>query len=168
MPALRNHRRELFAQTIVRNARNGINLTDAYRRSGYKGTGHTAEVGGSRLMSYAEVQMRIAELTAPAVRKTGRNLEALFIEVEKVLRDAEADKLHHVRLQALALILRIHELVLEHAEPEIEIGGGAKTAAEIQDMLVTQIVDELGVDAAVGIADAIVARIADQAIPVSV
>jgi hypothetical protein len=165
---LRNARRELFAQAIVRGAKDGVNLTRAYAKAGYVGQGHVAEVGGSRLMSCDEVRMRVSELTAPATRKTGRNLEALFIEAERILRDAEADKQHSVRLQALALILRIHELVLDHAEPEIEISGGAKTAAEIQDMLVTQIVDELGVDAAVGIADAIVARVADQAVPVSV
>jgi hypothetical protein len=71
-----------------------------------------------------------------------------------------------VRLQALALILRIHELVFDRAEPEVDISGGAATAAEIQTMLVNQIIDDLGIEHAVGIADAIMARVSDRAVPV--
>jgi hypothetical protein len=106
------------------------------------------------------------EISEPIVRKSQLSLDVLLTEVERVLRDAEADRLHHVRLQALGLVLRIHELVLDQGAPEQQIGGGAMTAAEIRDMLVMQILDDLGADSAIEIADQLLARVADRAVPV--
>jgi hypothetical protein len=63
----------------------------------------------------------------------------------------------------LALLARVHELIREQGAVE-DISGGAATAAEIQDMLVAQILDDLGVDIAVQIADQLLARVADRAL----
>jgi hypothetical protein len=119
MPALRNQRRELFVQAVVRGAKNGVNLTEAYKAAGYVGTGHVAEVGASRLMSSDEVRARIAELTAPAAKKAGLTLESLLVELETTIADARAAKQHSVVVQSLTLAAKLVGLLRDR----VEIGG---------------------------------------------
>jgi hypothetical protein len=104
MGVLRNHRRELFAQAIVGNAKDGINLTQAYRLAGYVGEGHVAEVGGSRLMSYDEVRRRVAELQAPIVRKVETTLEHLIADVLADRELARSLKQPSAAIKATALL----------------------------------------------------------------
>jgi hypothetical protein len=119
MPALRNQRRELFAQAVIKGARNGVNLTEAYRLAGYRGSGHAAEVGASRLMSSDEVRARIAELTAPAIKKTGLTIESLLSEIEQTIADARAAKQHSVVVASLTLAAKLVGLLRDR----VEIGG---------------------------------------------
>lgn len=58
MPALANHKHELFAQGLAK----GENATAAYRNAGYSAVGNSAEASASRLLSDVKVQARIAEL----------------------------------------------------------------------------------------------------------
>ena len=65
MPALRSPKRETFAQNVAKSPKTGKSLTDCYKESGYKGQGHTAEAGASRLGSQGEVNDRIDEIMRP-------------------------------------------------------------------------------------------------------
>jgi hypothetical protein len=149
MPRLRP-RRERFCQEIVKGLKNGVNYTEAYKRSGYRGTDHVAEVGGSRLMSQDEVRMRIAEISRPAVRQSQLSLENLISRIERAIQEAAADRAHGAVAANHNLILKIIEMVQAN-DAGYAIGGGNKSASEIMDILL----DDLGVDGALEMADRI-------------
>jgi hypothetical protein len=125
MAALRNQRRELFAQAVVKGAKNGVNLTEAYKQAGYRGDDHVAEVGASRLMSTDEVRTRIAELTAPAARKAGLTVERLLDEIERTINDARQAKQHGVVVSCLTLAGRLVGLL----RTEVVVGSPSEYAA---------------------------------------
>jgi hypothetical protein len=141
MPALSNPRRERFAQNIVRGAKNGYCYTDAYLRSGYKGTGRTAISGGSRLMTFADVQSRVAELQRPAIKKTEVSLASLITRIEAAIVAAQADKAHGAVATNHALILKIIEMVRHESEADTEFGG-----AQSSEQIAALMVDEMGVE----------------------
>ena len=93
-----------------------MNLTRAYIASGYGGRGHVAESGGSRLMSYGEVQMRVDELTRPAVRKARITIESLLAEPEITIADAREAKQHGAVIQALTLAAKVAGFLRERIE----------------------------------------------------
>jgi hypothetical protein len=101
-----------------------MNLTRAYIASGYEGRGHVAESGGSRLMSYGEVQMRVDELTRPAVRKTRVTIESLLAELETTIADAREAKQHSVVVRSLELAAKLVGLLKDR----VEIGGPSEFA----------------------------------------
>ena len=165
MPVLRNAKREAFARHIARSPRTGWPQSRCYRESGYATAGNSAEVNACRLLRDAQVMNRISEIVAPAVREAEFSVERLLIEIEGVLRSAKADRAHGACVSALALVLRVHELIASQgiAEP---VFGGVSDVGQIVDMLVAQIVGDLGTDAAIEIADRLVAAVADRAVPV--
>jgi hypothetical protein len=169
MPALKNLRRELFAQNVVKNARNGLNLTEAYRASGYKGTGHTAEACASRLLSFDEVKMRIDELARPAVRKTRVSIESLLDELEVTIQDARADGQHSVVVGALTLSAKLVGLLRDR----IEVGSpgeyrDCQTPEDAIDALIERCGDARSVlDLLRMMTSMVEAHIANQATPIS-
>jgi hypothetical protein len=165
MGRLQNPRRELFAQALVGNVDKPCSQTKAYRLAGYVSQGHAAHVGASRLMSFADVSARVAELMEPAARETGLSVERLLIEIERTLREAREDRAHGACVSALALVLRVHELIAAQGSAEVQFGG-ATSAADVESMLIDSILD-LGVDAARQLAEKVMAHIADRAIVVS-
>ena len=62
--------------------------------------------------------------------------------------------------------LHIAELVNERNAANEPQFAGATTADEIKDMLVAQILSDLGADVAIEIADQLMARVADRAVVV--
>jgi phage terminase small subunit len=60
MPALKNPRREKFAQAVAA----GTGISVAYREAGYRSQGRAAEAGAARLASDGEITRRITELAA--------------------------------------------------------------------------------------------------------
>ncbi len=76
MAILKNTRHERFIQSIAR----GMSTGPAYTAAGYKATGNSAEVNGTRLLRNAQVRARLAELMAPAV-------EAAELSAERVLQE---------------------------------------------------------------------------------
>jgi hypothetical protein len=140
MPPLRNQRRELFCQNVVKNAKNGMNLTEAYRASGYRGEGHVAEVGGSRLMSNVEVRMRVNELTRPAVAKARITVESLLAELETTIVDARGAKQHSVVVRSLELAAKLVGLLRDR----VEVGSPSEFAGlETSEQIYRAIVDEV-------------------------
>jgi hypothetical protein len=116
MAPLRNQRHELFVQHLVRNAKNGMNVTQAYIAAGYAGRGHAAEVGGSRLMRNAEVRKRIDALTAPAARRAKVTAESLLDELQTTISDAREAKQHNVVVGSLTLAAKLAGLLRERIE----------------------------------------------------
>jgi hypothetical protein len=106
----------MFCQNLVRNAKHGMNLTRAYIASGYEGRGHVAESGGSRLMSYVEIQMRVDELARPAVRKAQITIESLLGELETTIADAREAKQHSVVVRSLELAAKLVGLLKDRVE----------------------------------------------------
>ncbi len=80
MGILPNVRHERFAQ----NKAKGKSTGPAYTAAGYKATGHSAEVAGSRLLRNVEVKNRIAELMAPAVKETQATVERVLREMTRL------------------------------------------------------------------------------------
>src|ERR1700684_753889 len=88
MPVLRNPRHELFAQLIVQAPKSGMSNTQCYREAGYRAEGNAAEVCACQLLSHPKVQARIAELTAPAVKKARATVDTLAQQFDAVFDGA--------------------------------------------------------------------------------
>lgn len=85
MPELKNLRREKFCHLVVQ----GKPATIAYKEAGYKVSNErSAEVCGSRLLSYAEVESRIDELRAPIVQELQLTTTSILGRLRAI---AEAD-----------------------------------------------------------------------------
>jgi phage terminase small subunit len=117
MPALKNPRREWFAQELALGASAGI----AYRRAGYVLRGRAAEAGAARLASSAEVTRRVGELTAgnaaPAEGASSDVTVATIIrELEEARRLAMAKKQPAPAVSAALGKAKIAGLVVDKAE----------------------------------------------------
>jgi phage terminase small subunit len=99
MPALRP-RAELFVQTFLKGAKQGVTARQAYIAAGYRSRGDAADACASRLLSSAKVKARIDELARPAVRKMQFSLENLSVELEKTIADARSKGQNSVVIRA--------------------------------------------------------------------
>lgn len=124
---------------IIEAAKRGLPQTWAYEKAGYQADGHSAEVNASRLLNYAELKARIAELGAPAVRKTRVSIESLLNELETTINDARGDGQHSVVVNALTLSAKLVGLLRDR----VEIGGvGAFDACESAEQVITQLLSD--------------------------
>jgi phage terminase small subunit len=80
MPALENHRRELFAQLLVQ----GFTVVDAHERAGYRRN----EGNASMLARHPEVQARLKEIKSAVAVRTVITTETLINEAEEVRKAA--------------------------------------------------------------------------------
>jgi hypothetical protein len=117
MPALKP-RPELFVQTLVRGAKQGVTARQAYIAAGYDARGAVADACASRLLSSEKVKARMDELARPAMRKTGFSLESLSNEVAQTIRDARAAGQHGVVTRALELAAKLHGLLTTKIDVE--------------------------------------------------
>jgi phage terminase small subunit len=60
------------------------NATAAYKRAGYKGTGHTAEANASRLLRDAEVSAAITAALAEAAKQSIATIDRLEVELQRI------------------------------------------------------------------------------------
>ena len=137
MPALKNVRRELFAQAIAKSPGTGQSATQCYLSAGYRAEGHGAEVAASRLLSQVEVQQRIAEITAPAVRKTRVTVASLIEQLDGIIDGASVDKQWGAAGSATTTKAKIAGLLRER----LEIGNvgdfaDCKTPEDVADALI--------------------------------
>jgi phage terminase small subunit len=101
--ALRNLRHEAFAQLVAQAPKRGLSNAECYRQAGYHvAPGPACDVSASRLLSSDKVQARIAELIAPAVRKTGVTVASLLDELEQARSAAHDDRQFSAAVQAIA------------------------------------------------------------------
>jgi 20S proteasome alpha/beta subunit len=167
MPSLKSVKRERFAVLVSQIPKTQWSLARCYTEAGYKAQGHSAESAASRLLSIVEVELRVKELMEPVVQKSRLTLDFLLSEIERTLRDAREDRAHGACIQALALVAKVHEMISEREAYDAPQFGGAQDVAEIRTMLVNQIIDDLGVDDAIKIAEQLMARVSDRALIVS-
>ena len=130
MPALKNPRREWFAQELALGASVGI----AYRRAGYVLRGRAAEAGAARLASSTEVTRRVGELlasrAAPAEGSCSDVTVATVIrELEEARRLAMTKKQPAPAVSAALAKAKIAGLVIDKGESRAE----AKPAFEGSD-----------------------------------
>lgn len=139
MPVLKNVRRELFAQAIAKSPGTGQSATQCYLSAGYRSEGHGAEVAASRLLSQVEVQQRIAEITAPAVRKTRVTVDSLACQFDAVFDAALAEK----QLGAAGNAAGLKAKLLGFMRERLEVGGvgdfqDCKTPEDVADALIDE------------------------------
>ena len=121
MPILKNARHERFAQNVAK----GTSAGPGYAAAGYRATGHSAEVGGGRLLKNVEVQNRIADLQGSTakqitdVRDAARQHTRAAVEtLVSVMEDKKAP--HSARVAAAnSLLDRGYGKAVQHIEAEI-------------------------------------------------
>src|SRR6516164_5069276 len=79
-------RREQFCRNVIKAAKDGRSKAWAYREAGYQAGQHGAEVCASRLLKNVDIQRRIAQLQAPAVRKAQVTASALIEDLQAARR----------------------------------------------------------------------------------
>ena len=145
MGQLRNQRHEIFANLIVQAPKTGMSNTACYLASGYKAEGNAAEVNASRLLSSAQVQQRIAELTAPVVKKTRTTVDTLAAQLDEVFAGASGDKQWGAAGSAAALKAKL----LGFMRDKLEIGGpGSFDDLNTVEQVADRIIEDAGSPAA--------------------
>jgi hypothetical protein len=143
MPVLKP-RAELFVQTFIRGAKQGVTARQAYIAAGYAARGDAADACASRLLSSAKVRARMDELARPMVRKTAFTLESLSEECERTIRDARLAGQHGVAVRALELAAKLHGLLTTKIDVHHSVGVereeilarlGEKYGADVADTL---------------------------------
>lgn len=83
MPALANHKFELFAQAKAK----ALGHAAAYRKAGYNpGNDAQAAGGGQKLARHPEVKARIAELKSVQLKRHNISVDSIVADLEKVYR----------------------------------------------------------------------------------
>jgi hypothetical protein len=136
MPALANHKHELFAQALAK----GENATNAYKGAGYTALGNSAEAAASRLLSDVKVQTRVSELQARAaikVEKTVADL-VLMLEEDRVLARSEGQP-----SAAVSAVMGMGKL-LGHLKDKVEHSGPNGTPIEYRTVAQAEIDEMFG------------------------
>jgi hypothetical protein len=143
MPAL-SAKHEQFVQLVVRGTRYGWTQGEAYQRAGFRSVGHAAEVCASRLLKKADIQARLAELSAPAFKKAQVTVESLLAELEANIAGATAAQQHGAVNGSVQLMAKLRGLLTDR----VEIGGPGAFAPSTVEEVLEQVSRELGPGAA--------------------
>jgi phage terminase small subunit len=109
-------KQERFCLLIVK----GEVQTKAYLKAGYKTHSlKTTEANASRLAGNAKVQLRIADLRAKAAQKAGISLETLTDELMSITAQARQLEQPAAATGALALVARLHGLLVDQKQVDI-------------------------------------------------
>jgi hypothetical protein len=139
MAPLKNQKHEIFCRKIIEAAQNAQTQGWAYRQAGYDCENGASEAAASRLLRNVTITDRIAELGAPAVKRTRVSVESLLVELQTTIDDARASKQHSVVVNALTLSAKLVGLLRERVEI-----GAAGAFGECTDL--PQLVEALLVD----------------------
>ena len=139
MPALSNIKHENFCRNLIEGAKLGCSATDAYIKAGYSDKGVGPRVGASRLLTKPNIKARLAELSAPAVRKAKITAESLLNELEETRAGAVSAAQFGAATAAIAAKAKISGIMVDR----LEIGGpgefaACSTPAEVVDKLIEQ------------------------------
>jgi Terminase small subunit len=168
MATLKNQKHERFVQMLIEGTRNGWTQGACYSRAGYRAEGAAAETNASRLLKNAQIQGRLAELTAPMVRKSRVTVESLLSQLEATIAGASEAKQFGAVNGSLALIGKLTGLLRE----KIEVGGpGDFDRLESVDEIARKTLDQLELDEALRnletLRDAMIKIAAERARPVN-
>lgn len=145
MPELKNRKWENLAQLVVHGAAQGLSQAQMYKLAGYKAEGHAAEVAASRLLSKVEVQRRVAEIGAPAVRKAGITAESLIEDFDAVIAGASQKNQWSAVNRAIELRGKLKGFLID----KVEIGEpGAFANCTSPEEIRDKIAAEMGAEAA--------------------
>jgi hypothetical protein len=94
MAPLKNQKHENFCRLTIEGAKYNWSQSTIYSKAGYPcdGHDHSAAMAASRLMNRDDIRARIAELTAPAVKKAQITAESLIADFDRVMQGATSDK----------------------------------------------------------------------------
>ena len=139
MPVLKNAKWEMFANHMARSPKTRMSQAKAYLASGYRTTGHAAEVAASRLLKRVEIQQRIAEINEPVVRKTRASVDTLAAQFDAVFEGAVAAAQFGAAGNAAGLKAKLLGFMRE----KIEVGGvGEFNDCATQSEVLERLVDE--------------------------
>jgi hypothetical protein len=119
MAPLKNQRHELFCQTLVKGAKNGMSQASAYQRSGYKADDAAARANAARLIATDSIRARLAELTAPTVKKTRTTIDTLAQQFDAVFDAA----MSNTQLGAAGAAAAAKAKLLGFMRDRLEVGG---------------------------------------------
>lgn len=152
MPALKNQKHEAFAQLIVRGVKHNWSQGEAYQRAGYTTTKGAADTAASRLLKNVQIQARIAEIGAPAFRKSQITVETLLRDLEMNVAAAGASRNHAAVNGAIGLMAKLRGLLVDRTE----IGPpGAFDEIKNIDDVAAAILDESSLEDALAVYDEI-------------
>ncbi len=114
MPTLSNLKWEAFAQAVVQ----GGPASRAYSKA-YSATGNAAEVNAAKLLRKTQVASRVAELQEQVQIRTMVTVEGLTRDLFEIRRQAMAEGKYAAAVSALALIAKIHGLLVDRHQVDI-------------------------------------------------
>ena len=171
MPTLKNLKHEAFCQHLITGTKHGLSQGTAYTKAGYNATPAAADVAACRLLKNAKINARIAELTAPTVRKTRATVDTLADQFDAVFNGAMGSEQFGAAGSAAAMKSKL----LGFMRDKIEIGGvGEFSDCKSPDDIADRLIDEADGDIGKVLADfdaireLIEARAAARAIPIRV
>jgi hypothetical protein len=109
-------RHELFVRKVIEAAKTGRSQGWAYLQSGYDCTPAAADMASSRLIKTDKIQARLAELSAPATRKTRVTVESLLAQLEATVAGVTEAKQFGAVKGSVALIGKLTGLLRERLE----------------------------------------------------
>jgi hypothetical protein len=160
MAPLKNQRHELFVRNLIEGAQRGWSATDAYIKAGYKGEEGVARACASRLLTNENVRRRLAELTAPATRKTQITAEALLTKLEANIVAADAKGQHGAVNGSIGLMAQLRGLLINRTE----IGGaGEFSALQTVDEVVDAMLADTSIPETLALLDELREKIEERA-----
>jgi hypothetical protein len=136
MPALSNHRHELFAQAVAK----GKSQREAYIDAGYSVRPEIADVNASRLLSGAKVADRVGELQERAAIK----VELTLLDIVQMLtEDRELARTCEQSGSAVSASMGIAKL-LGHLKDKVELTGKDGGPLQYQETAKADIADIFG------------------------
>ena len=113
MSALENPQWETFAQEVAK----GSSLVRAYEKAGYEANYDSARANSSRLLSYANVSERVAELQELAAQRTLVTIDNLTTQLEEARELAmKDDKGAAAAVSAIMAKAKLHGLDVNKVE----------------------------------------------------
>jgi len=139
---------------MIQGARYGWSQAEIYQRSGYTCDKASAAMAASRLIKNDQIRQRLAELNAPAVRKSRVTVESLLGELEQTIAEARQAKQFSAVNGSLALMGKLTGLLRD----KIEVGSisdfdGLSTPEEVVERVRAELGDEAAelLEASVGL-----------------
>jgi hypothetical protein len=124
MPQLKNIKHETFCQLIATSPKTKMSQGQCYEQAGFRTNGRSADACAARLLTQANIRSRIAEITAPAVRKAKLTASSLMEKFEKIETGAVASEQYGAAARAAELQGKLSGLMIDR----IEHGGAGEFA----------------------------------------
>jgi hypothetical protein len=169
MGVLPNIKHEIFAQAVATSPKTGLSQGECYTSAGFKTNGRSADACAARLLTDANVRSRIAELVAPAARRTRAKVDTLASQFDAVFDGAMGSAQFGAAGSAAAAKAKL----LGFMRDKIELGspGTFSSLATPQEVVDQMILESRDPHALVGVLESMLQmareRLSNMAVPVS-